>query len=170
MSVLPSAKSLTLTTTMTAACAVAGAIATSRGTRADWYEKLDKPPFQPPAEVFPIAWTALYADIAVFSAKTLDELDPAERRAFCRALAVNLGLNAAWCWTFFASGKLHLSVAVAAALAVSSADLARRAGRAKKRYGAAMSLYAAWCEFAAVLTGSIADRNPHGGLTGASAA
>ena len=50
---------------------------------------------------------------------------------------------------------------VAALLAASSIDLARRAGRAGRGPGLALVLYAAWCTFATALTAEIARRNPH---------
>jgi TspO/MBR family protein len=94
---------LAQTAAAVAATAVVGSAASS-DTRSPWYLALDKPSIQPPAVVFPIVWTALYADIAVTGAAVLDRLDrddPTEARAFRRALAANLVLNAAWSWVFF---------------------------------------------------------------------
>ncbi len=56
------------------ATAVLGGLA-SRPAKSAWYEKLKKPPYQPPRQAFPIVWPLLYADIAATSAATLDELD-----------------------------------------------------------------------------------------------
>lgn len=50
-----------------AASAVVGGLA-SRDVNSGWYARLSKPSFQPPPAAFPIAWTALYADITVLSA------------------------------------------------------------------------------------------------------
>ena len=47
------------------------------------------------------------------------------------------------------------SVVAAAALAVSSADLARRAADADPKLGAALAPYPLWCGFATVLSGDI---------------
>ena len=57
-----------------AATAILGGLA-SRPAQSAWYEKLKKPPYQPPRQAFPIVWPILYADIAVTSAATLDELE-----------------------------------------------------------------------------------------------
>ena len=50
-------------------------------------------------------WPILYTDIAVVSASTIDTLNErgeAEKaRAYTRALAANLVLNASWSWVFF---------------------------------------------------------------------
>jgi tryptophan-rich sensory protein len=157
-------KPRTLATTAAAvtATALAGSVA-SADVRSRWYERLDKPAFQPPGPTFGVVWTALYADIAVSSAATLDRLREHgrhdEARAFERALGVNLALNTSWSWVFFKGHRLGPAVAVAGALAASSTDLARRAARADGRAGAALAPYAAWCAFATVLSAAIWRRN-----------
>ena len=55
---------------------------------------------------------------------------------------------------------LNLALVNAAALAASSADLARRVGCERRGWGAALALYAGWCTFAMALTGAISRRNP----------
>lgn len=143
------------------AAATIGTIATDPDTR--WYKRLDKPPFQPPTWLFPVAWTALYADIAVVSALALARFDAKndgdEATNFRRALAANLVLNAGWSLLFFRGKTLLPATIEAAVLAASTADLTRRAATADPGLGAALSPYAAWTAFATVLTGSIADRN-----------
>jgi benzodiazapine receptor len=47
------------------------------------------------------------------------------------------------------------AIVVAGALAMSSIDLARRAGQTHRAAGIALSPYAAWCSFATVLTTAI---------------
>lgn len=148
------------------ATAVAGGVATSSGTSTQWYEDLDKPDWQPPPAAFPIAWTALYAIIAAGSAAALTEQarqvarGEAPRAGLKRALGVNLVLNAGWCWSFFVKNDLNLALVNAAALAASSADLARRVGRERRGWGRAVGLYAGWCTFAMALTSAISRRNP----------
>ncbi|MGI8879063.1 MAG: TspO/MBR family protein [Jatrophihabitans sp.] len=148
-----------------AACAVTAAVGGVAGGGADsrWYRRLDKPAFQPPPQIFPIVWTALYADIAACTAQALDRLAADgrtdEAAALRRALAVNLVLNGSWTWVFFRWHRLAASVGVAAALAGSSADLTRRVGSASPVAGVTLLPYAAWCGFATVLSGSIWRRN-----------
>lgn len=154
-------KTLAGTGAAVATAAVLGSVA-STGANSPWYLALDKPVIQPPKTVFPIVWTLLYADIAISSAVTIDRLqviDPSETAAFKRALGVNLVLNTSWSWIFFKAGRLVPAIVVAGALAVSSIDLARRAGRASRATGIALSPYAAWCSFATVLTSAIWRRN-----------
>lgn len=160
MRLLPTTRHLLPTTVLTAATAAAASAATRTSVDSAWFESLDKPRFYPPRWAFPAAWTVLYTDVAVSSAAALDAMSEAERRHLWRALAVNLGLNAAWCWSFFARRELAVSVPVAAALAVSSAGLVRRVGMADARAGAALVPYPLWCAFATALSSSIAARNP----------
>lgn len=157
-----SARTLPATGAAAAATALAGGLA-SRDVQSQWYADLDKPAFQPPSAVFPIAWTLLYADIAVTSAVALDRLGTAGSRSqltrYRLALGSNLLLNASWTWVFFAAHRLGPASGVAAALAVSSADLARRTAGADRRAGLALAAYPAWCTFATVLSTTIWRRN-----------
>ena len=153
---------LVATSTAVAATAAAGAAASS-DVRSAWYASLDKPSYQPPGEVFPVAWSVLYTDIAVTSSLTLAALRREgradEMARFAGALAVNLVANAAWSWVFFRWHRLATASGVAALLAVSSADLARRARRVSPAAAAALAAYPAWCGFATVLSTAIWRRN-----------
>ena len=123
------------------------------------YSRLRKPSYVPPNGVFPVAWTTLYADIAVTSATAIDRLRAAghdkEARKYVVALAANLILNAGWSWLFFKYQKLGASAIGAAVLAASSADLARRTAAADPRAGAALLPYPLWCAFATVMSSHI---------------
>lgn len=178
---------LLATSVAVAATAALGSAATVPAVDSAQYQRLEKPPWQPPAQAFPIVWTGLYAVIAGASATALTSLARQRARAEARealrvsvqspraarserlrrrsrrlriALGVNLALNAGWCWTFFRAQERDLAVLNAAALTLSSADLARRAGAARRGAGAALAPYAAWCGFATALSASIARRNP----------
>lgn len=145
---LPTALAVTAT-------AVLGGLA-SRPAQSAWYENLKKPPYQPPRQAFPIVWPVLYADIAVTSSATLDELEKRgehqQRRAYIAALAANLVLNGSWSWLFFNQRRLGTSAIAAAALTVSSADLARRSIAVRGAKAAPLAAYPAWCAFATALS------------------
>lgn len=130
-----------------------------------WYRKLDKPTWQPPRLAFPLAWSALYLDIAVISALVIADAEEKRRGSAGRhwkALGTNLVLNAGWCGLFFRARRPRLSAAGAAALAVSSADLTRRAWQSAPQRGVLLAPYALWTGFATALSASIAWRNrPH---------
>lgn len=134
------------------ATAVAGGLATRPAVESDWYAKLRKPPYQPPRQAFPVAWTSLYADIAVVSAATLDDSPPEVRRTYIRSLAINLILNGGWSWLFFNRRQLGASAVAAGLLTVSSADLTRRAVAVRGAKAAPLGLYPLWCAFATALS------------------
>lgn len=157
-------KNLGLTAGLTTAAATVGTLATDPNTR--WYKALDTPTWQPPNWLFPVAWTGLYASIAASSADVLTRLDasprPSEGQArtrYLQALGTNLVLNAGWSVLFWKGRNNVVSTVEAAALAVSSADLARRAAQVSPAAGAGLAPYAAWTAFATALTGEIARRN-----------
>lgn len=138
------------------AAAVAGGLATGPVVQSRWYARLRKPAYQPPRQAFPVVWPALYGDIAVVSAATVDDLrdrgDAAGARGYQAALAVNLVLNAGWSWLFFRRQLLGPAAAVAAALTASGADLTRRAVAVRGGRAAPLALYPAWCAFATLLS------------------
>ena len=158
-------RTLARTSAVVGAAAVVGSLLTDPTSR--WYRRLDKPSWQPPAGAFPVVWTALYATTAVVTARASAELaergDTAEAKDLERALVANMVLNAGWSGLFFRAHRLGLATAGAAALAASSADLARRVGSTGKGKAAGIGAYAAWCGFATVLTAAIARRNPRAG-------
>lgn len=151
-------KALIATSLATLAASVVGGMATRRGLE-DWYTTVAKPRYVPPNAVFPVAWTALYADIAVTSAAAItrfrEEGRSGDARGYVAALGVNLALNAGWSWVFFAKRRPGAAALAAAALTASSADLARRAAVADPKLGVALAPYPLWCGFATVMTTDI---------------
>jgi translocator protein len=152
-------KTLAITAGAAFATAAVGGLATGPAVESDWYEQLRKPSFQPPRQVFPIVWPMLYADIAVVSASTVDELknrgESDEARTYSRLLALNLLLNAGWSWLFFNRRWLGASAVGAAALTASSADLARRSVAVQGASAGPLGLYPLWCAFATALSARI---------------
>lgn len=147
----------TLSATTLAVTAAAGlGTAANLGQQSGWYARLRKPSYVPPDEVFPVAWTSLYTDIAATSAIAIDRLATTGRhqalRRYIVALSINLALNAGWSWLFFKYRKLGLSALGAGVLAVSTADLTRRTADATPRAGIALLPYPLWCAFAFLLS------------------
>ena len=151
-------KTVVATGLATAAAAAAGGLASRDGVQG-WYTRIRKPGYVPPNAVFPIAWTALYADIAATSAAAINRFRTdgadSQARAYTAALGVNLALNAGWSWVFFRYHRLGPAAITAAALTASSADLVRRAAAADPALGAALAPYPLWCGFATVMSTDI---------------
>lgn len=150
---------LIATTVSVAAVSLVGGLASGPSVQSKWYARLRKPPYQPPRQVFPVVWPALYADIAVVSASTIDDLNRAhndtDARAYQLALGLNLLLNGSWSWLFFNRHRLGASAVLAAALTASSADLTRRTIAVRGFRGAPLALYPLWCAFATALSAHI---------------
>lgn len=144
-----------------AATAAVGSVATKPDSV--WYRTRRKPWFQPPAWAFPVAWTALYIDIAAVAGQSLADLDEKnkneQRNSLATALGVNLALNAGWCALFFRSKSPAAATAGAAALAASSADLTRRTMDVDKKRGQWLIPYPVWCGFATLLSAAIWRKN-----------
>jgi len=68
---------------------------------APWYAHLAKPAFNPPNWIFGPVWTALYALMAVAVWRVIGSNAPTRKVALL-FFAVQLALNAAWSWLFFA--------------------------------------------------------------------
>ncbi len=128
-----------------------------------WYRRLRKPSFQPPAAVFGPVWSLLYGLIAVSASAIIADAreagDDAAADDFERALAANLALNTSWSGLFFRAHALKTSAVTAGLLALSSADLTRRAAASGPGKAAALGLYTAWCTFATALSTAIAVKN-----------
>lgn len=148
-------------TAVVATAATLGSLATD--PKSIWYRRLKKPDWQPPSSAFPVVWTALYAGAAVTSTRVLTRLQregkTREAGIYRLALVGNMTLNAGWSYLFFQRKDLKVAAIEAGALAVSTACLARRAGKAGGQCALALSPYAVWTAFATVLSTDIWKRN-----------
>ncbi|MCR5826474.1 MAG: tryptophan-rich sensory protein [Oscillospiraceae bacterium] len=99
---------------------------TAEGTRL-YADSIVKPPLSPPGIVFPIAWTLLYALMAIGLARML--LSPAPHGAAVVLFFVQLALNLAWCFIFFGAQRFDLALAelllMAAAVVAMTIQFAR---------------------------------------------
>lgn len=146
-----------------AATAVLGSAAT-RGEVQDWYAGLDKPVFNPPVWVFPLAWTILYAMIAVSLWRLLGAMPATgpSRRGWWLALAaflVGLALNAAWTPVFFGAHALGPALVVVVLMLVMTLWTIRLTYRFDRAAAWLLVPYAAWVAFATLLTATILRMN-----------
>ena len=85
------ASTLATTAAAAAATAVAGSVATDPSS--SWYRRLRKPAWQPPPSIFPVVWTALYADLAGFATGGPLYLDAPENNPEAMALVQRHGMS-----------------------------------------------------------------------------
>ena|ERR1700712_5032697 len=121
-----------------------------------WYEALQKPPLTPPNTVFGPTWTVLYLLMAVAIWRVLSR--PGERPGRGAAITahfVQLVLNAAWSWAFFALHNPALGLGVIVALLVAIVTTIRLFVRIDLAAAGLLAPYLAWVAFAAYLNAGI---------------
>ena len=129
-----------------------------------WYRTIQKPVFNPPDWVFPVAWTLLYTMIAVALWRLLGAR-PATgtaRRGWWLAIGaflVQLALNAAWTPVFFAAHAIGAALVVVIALLVMVLWTVRLTLRFDRIGGWLLVPYAAWVGFATLLNAAIWGMN-----------
>ncbi len=77
----------------------------------DWYETLAKPWWRPPNWLFPIAWTLLYACIAVAGWLVWKTAGFAGASTALAVYGIQLLFNAAWSGLFFGMRRIDLAFA-----------------------------------------------------------
>lgn len=145
------------TSLKTATAAVVGTVGTD--PESQWYRSIEKPPWQPPAVVFPLVWTPLYVAIAYGTGRMVEQSRPEERSGLLALTAADLVANAGWNWAFFRGRSPAGGLAVITALNALNAALVRRAASVDGRAGASLAPYAVWVGFATALNASIWRRN-----------
>lgn len=129
-----------------------------------WYASLNKPWFNPPDWVFPVAWTVLYAMIAVSLWRLLGARPAtgSARQGWWLALAAfaaQLALNAAWTPVFFTAHAVGAALVVVAALLVMVLWTIRLAAPFDRPAAWLLAPYAAWVSFATLLNAAILRLN-----------
>lgn len=135
-----------------AAAWVGGAFTAPAVAPGGWYQTLIKPPLTPPGAAFGIAWTFLYAVMALAAWRAWRS--PAESARANRALGLygaQLILNGGWSYVFFASGAMAWALVVLTALAVLLAIMARVFYANDRIAGLLVAPYLAWVCFATYL-------------------
>lgn len=139
--------------------AAVGGLATAGGLR-DWYDGLDKAPWNPPDWVFGPAWTVLYVLMAV--AAWLVAREGLDERAVQVALGLylaQLALNLAWSWLFFGARAPGWALVDIALLCVLVAATVAAFWRVDTTAAWLLVPYLAWIVFATSLNVWIVLRN-----------
>jgi tryptophan-rich sensory protein len=124
-----------------------------------WYDRLDKPPFNPPGAVFGAVWTTLYVLMGVAAWLVWRQPPSAHRRRALGLFAVQLVLNAAWAPIFFgahAPGWALGEIVVLLAAVVATVATFRRV---EARAAALLLPYLGWVAFATVLNAAFVALN-----------
>jgi benzodiazapine receptor len=125
-----------------------------------WFQRLRKPPFQPPSWAFGPVWTVLYGLMSL-SAWRVWNRPAGPKRSWALALwGVQLGFNALWSPLFFGKHRKRAALADIAALGVSLAAYTATAHRVDPGAAWMMAPYLAWVGFASALNEEIVRLNP----------
>lgn len=139
------------------ALVVVAALVGSQFGPGEWYRELKKPTWTPPNWVFPVAWTTLYAMIAVSGC--LLYRAGGWNWPGMRWWLGQLSLNALWSWFFFGQHQIGWAlVDIVLLLAAIAATVA--AAWSRTRAAAFLLLpYLAWVGFATALNAAIWQLN-----------
>lgn len=143
---------------LSAGAAVAGALATNGATQG-WYQRLKKPPFQPPRGVFGPVWTVLYGLIAVSGWRVWNGPAGVARSRALSLWAVQLGFNAAWSWLFFGRQRLRSALVDVTALSLSVGAYLAAARKVDRTAAVLVAPYLGWVCFASLLNEELVRLN-----------
>ena len=137
-----------------------------------WYAGLTKPAFQPPAWVFGVVWTILYALMGIALAMVLNE-PPSQRRSNALWLfGGQLALNFAWSPVFFGMQMIDVALVIILVMLFMATAAANLFRRIRKLAGWLLLPYLAWLCLATALNYETGRLNPGAdsapmGITGA---
>jgi len=122
---------------------------------APWYANLVKPAFNPPDWIFAPVWTALYILMALAGWRIMRQPSSLARRRALTLFFLQLALNAAWSWMFFAAHSPLLGlVNIAPQFLIIFATMVTF-HRLDRIAGWCLAPLAAWIGYAGVLNGAI---------------
>ena len=116
-----------------------------------WYQRLAKPPFNPPDWVFAPVWTTLYVLIAIAGWRVWRRRRLAGAPLEFGAYATQLALNLAWSFLFFGQRMIGVALVEIVLLLVAIALNATLFWRVDRPAGWLLAPYAAWVAFACLL-------------------
>lgn len=131
------------------AASLAGQLATFPNL--PWLAGLVKPSFNPPNSVFVPVWTTLYVLMAVAVWRIIRLPPTQERRTALIVFFVQLALNAAWSWMFFAAQSPLLGAVNVVPQLLCVIGAAALFWRLDRIAGACLVPLAAWVSFATLL-------------------
>lgn len=124
-----------------------------------FYQCLNKPAFSPPGWLFPVAWTLLYAAMAIAMWFVLKAQSP-DRFILLGLYIAQLAVNFVWPYLFFVQQALGLAFFWLMLLWMLAGIMLYQFWRESSVAGYLLIPYQLWLTFAAVLNFSIAQLNP----------
>ena len=131
-----------------------GGLATSTSV-GNWYQTLEKPPFNPPDWIFAPVWTTLYVLMAVAGWRVWRLPSSLGRKLALVAFGSQLALNLLWSFLFFGLRNIGLGLIEILILLGSIMVTTVVFWRLDRPAGALFLSYVAWVAFAATLNASL---------------
>lgn len=125
-----------------------------------WFAALRQPSFLPPAWLFPVAWTILYAGLGLALAILLHARGAQGRGLLLGVFFAQLALNYAWPPTFFGLHQISAALGIIAAMVALTAFLVARTWTVRRAVALLLLPYLAWLVFAAALNYQVMALNP----------
>jgi benzodiazapine receptor len=122
-----------------------------------WYEELQKPSWTPPNWAFPVVWTLLYIMIAYAGWSVWSKVGWSLPIAFW---ALQIVLNAAWSWLFFALRRMDLALVDVGLLWLAIAGFIVTAWPVSPIAALLFVPYLAWVTTAGLLNRAVQQLNP----------
>ena len=110
-----------------------------------------KPFLSPPAIIFPVVWTILYALMGIGAARVYTSPKSSDRTKGLRMFMLQLGINFAWCFVFFTFRKYLAAFIVLIALLISVVYMSVLFRKIDKLSGNLQVPYILWLIFAGYL-------------------
>lgn len=126
----------------------------------DWYRALAKPSWNPPDFLFPIAWTVLYAMMAVAAWLVYEQAGWPGAAVPLALWALQLVFNALWSVLFFGIKRMDYALVDVSFLWLAIAATIAMFWPISITAGLLMLPYLAWVSFAAFLNLTILRLNP----------
>lgn len=144
--------------TVTFVAALIGSVASLNA--ADFYEQLRRPDWAPPAAVFGPVWSLLYLMMGTAAWLVWREPTAGPYRKGLVLYGVQLAVNAAWSWLFFASQQGALAMLDIFVLWILVAMNVSAFWRIHRAAGLLMVPYLVWVGFAMLLNLAVWQWNP----------
>jgi len=136
-------------------------ILSNSGDSNRWYQLLDKPWFQPPSWLFPVAWSVLYVLLALALAHVLNARRAPGRGRALVLFVVQMSINLAWSPVFFGLHQPRIALWIIVAMWIAAVATTFAFGRVRSIAAWLMVPYLAWISFAIVLNYTIVQMNPN---------
>lgn len=134
--------------------------APDKGATKNWYDKLEKPAFQPPKKAYGPVWMALYACTTLGAWRLLKAPPSPDRSKALTLWTAHLGLNAVWSKLFFGARKGKASLVDSASNLIDSAALTYYASKVDRKSAVLFAPVVAWLALATGVNEEVWRKNP----------